>query len=57
MWMFENNPADADIPQNEYEKICDAIMEEKGEDISNDSWSCHMNSIHCCHDIPRAWIK
>lgn len=31
MWMFENNPADADIPQNEYEKICDAIMEEKGE--------------------------
>lgn len=35
MWMFENNPADADIPQNEYEKICDAIMEEKGEGKEN----------------------
>lgn len=28
IWMFENNPNEAYIPQEEYEKICDDVMKE-----------------------------
>lgn len=30
IWMFEHNPDNADISQNEYERICDGVMKEKG---------------------------
>ncbi|MBD5497439.1 MAG: hypothetical protein HDR11_06700 [Lachnospiraceae bacterium] len=39
VWMFENNQVEAYIPQNEYQKICNSILEEKNqekEDIQKD---------------------
>jgi len=39
IWMFENNPEEAYIPQEEYQKICNNVMEEqqKSEKTEQDS--------------------
>lgn len=39
VWMFENNPNEASIPQKEYQKICTNVMKEvkqENEDIKQD---------------------
>lgn len=33
MWMFGNNPDEASIPQNEYEKICNTTMQAQSQKI------------------------
>lgn len=35
IWMFENNPEEASIPQKEYQKICTDIMQESEKENQN----------------------
>ena len=55
MWMFENNPDEASIPQNEYEKICNTTMQaqsQKIEEVKRDFMiGSYFKSVRHCDGV------
>lgn len=55
LWMFENNPDEASIPQKEYESICNLIMQEskkRNKNVIQDfKIGNYFNSIKHCEGI------
>lgn len=51
IWMFENNPNEAYIPQKEYEKICNHIMEDYVYDKEDFKIGNFFKSVKHCEGI------
>ncbi|WP_375146920.1 pentapeptide repeat-containing protein [Bacteroides acidifaciens] len=51
MWMFENKPEEASIPQGEYEKICNRIMKDYAYEKTDFKIGNYFKSVKHCEGI------